>query len=662
MANDKVQIDLEIVTKAFNDALKNASVQTKSFEQAASSNFGSVANSFSVMAGNLAAQGVSKIISIVSDSFGRMLDEAKDAEEAANSLATALKLAGDTSQSTIDQLTSYAESLSKITTQDDDLIVKNQALITSLTNLNANGINQAVLSAANLAAVLGVDLNQATDIVIKAINGKATPEIKALGITVSNTKTDTQNLASIVKVLGDTNTTAADKTNTYTGAMLQNQNALGNLLGAFGSMVTQSNLVINSIKSMTSAITSATSIINTFYGIAVNSAPTESVKTLTTQINYLEGAIASAKTQLENYNTVEKFMLGKETQARITENTKLLNEAKEKLRLLTEEQNKSAQTSALNKRANSELTESQKAQIEASKQYTEQLAKENDDVSKSYAAKLDSLSVYYADKEALDTQTDATNYGMKLQRENEFFAARQTLLDAQYQDELNRVNQSTASEENKQKARLQLNNQYNSAVQKANLDHHKKTQDLQKQQQDFEQKQQEFKLQSTASLFGSMANLLAGSSKANFNTVKNFMLAEATISGYLAVQKALASGPPPWNFVAAAAVGVQTLANVNKINSMKAPAFKDGGIVPGASFNGDRVMARVNSGEMILNKQQQANLFNIANSGSNQDTSEVVYLLREIAYAVKSGTSIKINDREIINVVRDGLNSGRSFA
>ena len=43
------------------------------------------------------------------------------------------------------------------------------------------------------------------------------------------------------------------------------------------------------------------------------------------------------------------------------------------------------------------------------------------------------------------------------------------------------------------------------------------------------------------------------------------------------------------------------------------PKFATGGIVGGNSKSGDRVLARVNSGEMILNAAQQAQLFAIAN-------------------------------------------------
>ena len=57
-----------------------------------------------------------------------------------------------------------------------------------------------------------------------------------------------------------------------------------------------------------------------------------------------------------------------------------------------------------------------------------------------------------------------------------------------------------------------------------------------------------------------------------------------------------------------------------------AGAFENGGIVPGTSYTGDNLVARVNSSEMILNRAQQAQLFGIANgkgggSGSGGNTT-----------------------------------------
>lgn len=80
-------------------------------------------------------------------------------------------------------------------------------------------------------------------------------------------------------------------------------------------------------------------------------------------------------------------------------------------------------------------------------------------------------------------------------------------------------------------------------------------------------------------------------------------LADAASSG--------AKLPFPANIAAIAAGVAAVVAVIATIGSL---AFADGGIVPGTSYSGDRVSARVNSGEMILNRTQQANLWKLANT------------------------------------------------
>ena len=50
--------------------------------------------------------------------------------------------------------------------------------------------------------------------------------------------------------------------------------------------------------------------------------------------------------------------------------------------------------------------------------------------------------------------------------------------------------------------------------------------------------------------------------------------------------------------------------------------FADGGIVGGTSFYGDKILARVNSGELVLNNKQQKNLYGQLNTGAG--TTNVV--------------------------------------
>ena len=57
------------------------------------------------------------------------------------------------------------------------------------------------------------------------------------------------------------------------------------------------------------------------------------------------------------------------------------------------------------------------------------------------------------------------------------------------------------------------------------------------------------------------------------------------------------------------------------------PKFASGGIIGGSSFIGDNMIARVNSGEMILNGTQQRNLFNLLDGKGNVagSSGEVVF-------------------------------------
>ena len=59
------------------------------------------------------------------------------------------------------------------------------------------------------------------------------------------------------------------------------------------------------------------------------------------------------------------------------------------------------------------------------------------------------------------------------------------------------------------------------------------------------------------------------------------------------------------------------------------PKFANGGIVPGGNFNGDRVPALLNSGEMVLNASQQSSLFsalngNLSSIQNNSNTSNEI--------------------------------------
>jgi len=93
--------------------------------------------------------------------------------------------------------------------------------------------------------------------------------------------------------------------------------------------------------------------------------------------------------------------------------------------------------------------------------------------------------------------------------------------------------------------------------------------------------------------------------------------------------------PPPWNIISIGASIAAVLAGL----ATSIPKFAAGGIVPGSSFYGDRVLAGLNSGEMVLNKSQQSNLFNqIQGGGGGKD-------MRIEVFGSLSGDLIRITNK-----------------
>lgn len=100
-----------------------------------------------------------------------------------------------------------------------------------------------------------------------------------------------------------------------------------------------------------------------------------------------------------------------------------------------------------------------------------------------------------------------------------------------------------------------------------------------------------------------------------------------------------------WFWLAASAAGLaQMMAMISQIKSVTG-GYASGGIIGGTSYSGDKLLARVNSGEMVLNKRQQSNLFNAINSGNigGGTVSTVEFKLRgaDIYGSMKNYKAIK---------------------
>lgn len=90
-----------------------------------------------------------------------------------------------------------------------------------------------------------------------------------------------------------------------------------------------------------------------------------------------------------------------------------------------------------------------------------------------------------------------------------------------------------------------------------------------------------------------------------------------------------------FGWIAASLSGLGIVAST--ISQLK--GYNTGGIIDGNSIHGDKVLARVNSGEMVLNKRQQSNLFRQLNNATNN------------ASALGGNVTFTVHGSELVGVI-----------
>lgn len=124
-------------------------------------------------------------------------------------------------------------------------------------------------------------------------------------------------------------------------------------------------------------------------------------------------------------------------------------------------------------------------------------------------------------------------------------------------------------------------------------------------------------LTNVSSILGSLGGLVGNASDSMtswaLNSASNIAQMIVQLQALATAQGVASAFSAPWPAsLAAVATVLTTVASI--FSSL--PKFANGGIIGGSSYYGDKLLARVNSGEMILNKDQQKSLYQ-ATSGSN---------------------------------------------
>ena len=125
------------------------------------------------------------------------------------------------------------------------------------------------------------------------------------------------------------------------------------------------------------------------------------------------------------------------------------------------------------------------------------------------------------------------------------------------------------------------------------------------------------------------------------------------ISAAAAVGAARAAAASAWSLWGAIAIGASIGAGILAM----AGAFANGGIVGGTSMSGDNLIARVNSGEMILNSSQQSKLWNMINSGEVAGKNSEIKI--EQNFEINSNGN---NLEDLTQAIRKGTTEALEFA
>lgn len=689
MASDKLIFDILKGKDTLNPGLKQASKE---------SNF--LGDTLKVATGVIGAGLVTSGFKAFSDSVRSAINTVSEfttlagiQEDSVNSLNLSLAQAGKYSVERSKDFQSFASSLQESTRFGDEAILQNAALIQSLGKLDTDGLKRATTAATDLSAALGIDLRAAATLVGKAASGEVS-SFSRYGVSIKKAATNAQTFENaLVALEGQFGGAAAGKVNTYSGALEQLENTIGDTKEVAGALITQNPLVVASFQGLSKVFLKIQKVISENEE-AFKSFITDGIYGAIDGISVISEAFLGFNgivNGTQNFiNFLSDILLGlgqswSEMALSINEATqstrkflglgvsKVLQEEEQllKRRIGIIEQTRNANDletaqriknqESLNETVRKTVSEAQetlRAEVAAAEEA--EAGKTNaflQGLSDRNAAKVGDLEV---DKELLAQKEELKNLESeldKLRDEENLTYLRENLglVEAEREQaralELENQAKHDASIKEQIKAKTAAVKQLTAAQSKAQQN------DIFAVQK-FEELSNRQRLANLQSTFGTIASLQSSSSKELFAIGKAAAIATATIDGIQAVQKALASAPPPFNFALAAAVGVVQASNLSKIASSKPTGFESGGVIGGTSFTGDKVPAFVNSGEAILNKQQGKEITDKLNGGGGMSAKidELISVIRSQPIVVA------IDGREIASAVREQSLGGFQLA
>lgn len=657
---ENIEFRLKVIEDKLGVALDQNEKKAKSLGSAINVAIGSFASSAAIKGISLLGDGFRNLTSFVSDS----VKAASESQDALNSLNLALSQTGILTEENSKSIQDFAEQIQATTAIEDDAVISTAAYIQTLARLDTEGLKRATQAAIDLSAALGIDLESASSIVAKSAEGN-TAALGKLGIQFQKGKTEAETFANVLTVLETRfGGSAAAQVKTFSGAVSQLSNVFNSLQENVGNAIVKNPAVIAAFKTLNTVIISlADTISSAFGGTGADSLAQfiniglNGFAALVTVIDAF-GRIASATINAV-LGSVRILALGIVTPIagvlELAASIPTIGDAfKGAADAATSEMLRLSDAASANAQGiqdafsgDTTLGNLTTGIIAAKDQFNlfySDLKTKGEDL------KNNPIKVVDSDPEA-EAKAKAINDAILIQERSFQVAKEEIALQAQLAED-DRWTARTATEIQRladfelQKSQIQFDaevaaanrlgsvKEINAAKDKALID--KKIRDVQigaKTEADIKKQQ----LADQQAFFSAASSLASSSNKELAAIGKAAAITEIAIRTPKAVAQSYefgtAIGGPAVGAVLGAIAGAAMAAQAAKVAGVQ--GFANGGII-GATTGPDNQIATVRTGEMVLNADQQRNLFNMINSGGSGGDIVVQVDGREIARAVRS--------------------------
>jgi hypothetical protein len=641
-----LRAELKSGQDALVSTLAKMEKSTESFGKEGTKNLGVFEQAVATMAGVVGGQAVIAAFNQLKDAASFLFQTfivdgvhaAIETQTALNNLSNALARNGNLLPGVAHSWEEFAQGIQETTVFSDDAALASASLLENLTKLDSAGLMRATNAAADLAAVLGIDLESAATMVGKAMNGN-TQTLQRYGIEIEKSANSSKQAEMVLKTLGDRFGGAAKaQVATFSGSLTVLQNAFSDLTKVFGKGFIENKAVIEVLNALTNIVGDLTgdfeensqAIREWIAGamvkiIDVTGFVIGMFQELAKIVQFVSRTFEIAGTGLVGFfkavseiGSPSKAMaeLGKsfenikEIMARPIDGTKFLGDLSDKLAEIKGAADRGFEATVNGAKAVVEPVNHAKAAVKALTDEQQRAL----DLAVEFATKQAESADTVAERSAMELESLQAMYANKLLTDSEYFANRRKLTEESLAAEAAMVELARSN------GKL-TDEQYEAAkfanAQKGFQSRQKLLEDENKKKKEAADKQ----IQDLQSTFSTIASLASSHNKGLAAIGKAAAIADATMNTFKAANIALASAPPPFNFGLAAAVTAAGIANVAKIVGTPLATGIDS--VPGIGAR-DQFPAVLAPGERVVPRETNKDLMNFLRnqqSGGGQNVN-----------------------------------------